>query len=173
MLTHPWARAAVEPRTVRTPAVLAFLDDVATTFVAGGLSADLVHHAMHAIGSRVWGFTQDLFDDGAANATALDPATLEALRARSPGLAVVAGAVSHDQGSVVGIGCDDQFEFEFEFALDLLLDGIEERHSGGWSSAGARAAADESAPSPRNATSADTGTRRERLDDGLGDPALR
>ena len=32
-------------------------------------------------------------------------------------------AVSHDDASVVGSGCDDQFEFEF--ALDLMLDGIE------------------------------------------------
>jgi hypothetical protein len=32
-------------------------------------------------------------------------------------------AVYHDEASVVGSGCDDQFEFEF--ALDLLLDGIQ------------------------------------------------
>ena len=31
--------------------------------------------------------------------------------------------VSHDDQSVVGPGCDDQFEFEF--ALDLMLDGLE------------------------------------------------
>ena len=31
--------------------------------------------------------------------------------------------ISHDDGSVVGAGCDDQFEFEF--ALDLMLDGLE------------------------------------------------
>ncbi|GAA4843180.1 hypothetical protein GCM10023235_19060 [Kitasatospora terrestris] len=39
----------------------------------------------------------------------------------------------HDRGSVVGPGCDDQFEFEF--ALDLLLDGVERLHRAGWSSA--------------------------------------
>ena len=32
-------------------------------------------------------------------------------------------AISHDDASVVGSGCDDQFEFEF--SLDLILDGIE------------------------------------------------
>ncbi len=31
--------------------------------------------------------------------------------------------VSHEDTSVVGPGCDDQFEFEF--ALDLMLDGLE------------------------------------------------
>jgi hypothetical protein len=36
---------------------------------------------------------------------------------------ISAGDISHDEGSVVGGGCDDQFEFEF--ALDLILDGLE------------------------------------------------
>jgi hypothetical protein len=31
--------------------------------------------------------------------------------------------VNHDDTSVVGAGCDDQFEFEF--ALDLVLDGLD------------------------------------------------
>jgi hypothetical protein len=37
--------------------------------------------------------------------------------------------VYHDEASVVGRGCDDQFEFEF--ALDLLLDGLERRRQQG------------------------------------------
>ncbi len=40
-----------------TPGALAHLDCVTGLFLAGGLSADLTHHAMHALGSRVWGFT--------------------------------------------------------------------------------------------------------------------
>jgi hypothetical protein len=31
--------------------------------------------------------------------------------------------VVHDDASVVGSGCDDQFEFEF--AIDVILDGLE------------------------------------------------
>ena len=42
---------------------------------------------------------------------------------RYPYITELVMAVYHDQASVVGSGCDDQFEFEF--ALDLLLDGIE------------------------------------------------
>jgi hypothetical protein len=38
-------------------------------------------------------------------------------------IAEMVAAVYHDEASVVGQGCDDQFEFEF--ALDLLLDGLE------------------------------------------------
>jgi hypothetical protein len=32
-------------------------------FLAGGFSIDLTHHAMHAMGSRLMGFTQELFND--------------------------------------------------------------------------------------------------------------
>jgi hypothetical protein len=37
--------------------------------------------------------------------------------------------VSHEDASIVGPGCDDQFEFEF--ALDLMLDGIERMKAAG------------------------------------------
>ena len=40
-----------------------------------------------------------------------------------PNIAQMLTAVAHDGDTVVGKGCDD--EFEFEFAMDLLLDGIE------------------------------------------------
>ena len=39
-------------------------------FRAGGFSLDLTHHAMHAMGSRMFGFTQELFND----TTDVDPA---------------------------------------------------------------------------------------------------
>jgi AcrR family transcriptional regulator len=133
LLTHPWARPVIESRTTRSLAVLEYLDSIAQLFLAGGLSADLTHHVMHAIGSRVWGFTQDVFDNPNPGAAAPDAATMTELTARFPALAAVAGAVSHDLESVVGPGCDDQFEFEF--ALDILLDGIERLHAEHWTSA--------------------------------------
>ncbi len=40
-----------------------------------------------------------------------------------PNVLAIATAASHEEASVVGPGCDDQYEFEF--ALDLLLDGFE------------------------------------------------
>jgi hypothetical protein len=45
------------------------------------------------------------------------------LAGQYPNIAELTSAISHDADSIVGGGCDDQFEFEF--ALDLLLDGIE------------------------------------------------
>ena len=44
------------------------------------------------------------------------------MKGRYPHIAEMTRAVYHDEASVVGQGCDDQFEFEF--ALDLLLDGL-------------------------------------------------
>jgi hypothetical protein len=51
---------------------------------------------------------------------------------RYPFATELATAVAHDDESVVGSGCDDQFEFEF--ALDLLLDGFERLQQQGWTS---------------------------------------
>ena len=141
---HPWARRALESRTNKTPAVLDYMDSVAGMFLAGGFSVDLTHHVMHALGGRMWGFTQELFDD-AGGPTAESPAEvspearsamLVQMAARYPNIVAIAGSMDHDAGSVVGRGCDDQFEFEF--ALDLLLDGFERLHQQGWSSTGAK-----------------------------------
>ena len=62
LLRHPWARPVLESRTNKTPTVLGYMDSFAGMFLAGGFSADLTHHVMHALGSRMWGFTQELFD---------------------------------------------------------------------------------------------------------------
>ncbi|MEH1031346.1 AcrR family transcriptional regulator [Micromonospora profundi] len=138
LLRHPWAPLAIDTRNMATPAILAYLDSMVGTFRAGGFSADLTHHVMHAMGSRILGFSQELFDDSrrAGRSGAIEPAPSAALppevAARFPHLAEIATAASHDDGSVVGQGCDDQFEFEF--ALDLLLDGIERLHRQGWTS---------------------------------------
>ncbi|MCW3820265.1 TetR/AcrR family transcriptional regulator C-terminal domain-containing protein [Micromonospora sp. DR5-3] len=135
---HPWAPLAIESRNMATPAILAYLDSMVGTFRAGGLSADLAHHVMHAMGSRILGFSQELFDAsrraGRSGTTNPDPpaALPPEAAARFPHLAEIAMAASHDNESVVGQGCDDQFEFEF--ALDLLLDGIERLHQQAWTS---------------------------------------
>ena len=63
LLRHPWARQVLESRTNKTPAVLGYMDSFIGMFLAGGFSVDLTHHVMHALGSRMWGFTQELFDD--------------------------------------------------------------------------------------------------------------
>lgn len=141
---HPWARKAIESRTTKTPAVLDYMDSFTGMFLAGGFSADLTHHVMHAIGGRMWGFTQELFDDSAdpkAEAPAeLAPearaAMLQQMAERYPNIVAIATSMTHEEGSVVGHGCDDQSEFEF--ALDLLLDGFDRLHEQDWTSTPAK-----------------------------------
>jgi hypothetical protein len=36
--------------------ILAYIDSMIGMFRAGGFSADLTHHALHALGSRLYGF---------------------------------------------------------------------------------------------------------------------
>ncbi|MGY4541891.1 AcrR family transcriptional regulator [Arthrobacter sp. UYNi723] len=141
---HKWARPVLETRTNPTPAVLGYMDSFIGMFLAGGFSVDLTHHVMHAIGSRMWGFTQELFDSTAGEsgesraevAPEVQAAIFQEMFVRYPNVLQVATAASHDDDSVVGHGCDDQFEFEF--ALDLLLGGIERLHQRDWTSRGAR-----------------------------------
>jgi AcrR family transcriptional regulator len=141
---HPWARQVIESRITKTPVVLDYLNSFTGMFLAGGFSVDLTHHVMHAIGGRMWGFTQELFDDSAAPQTGppaeATAALLRQMAERYPNLVAIATAAEHDDGSVVAHGCDDQFEFEF--ALDLLLDGFERLRDQGWTSRAVRLGAE-------------------------------
>ena len=123
LLRHPWASRVMESRASPTPAVLAYMDSMIGMFRAGGFSIDLTHHAMHAMGSRLLGFSQELFDETADVGPGMDAETLRELAGTFPHITELVVAITHDQASVVGVGCDDQFEFEF--ALDLMLDGLE------------------------------------------------
>jgi AcrR family transcriptional regulator len=137
LLRHPWASHVIETRGAPTPLVLQYMDSLAGTFLAGGFSVDLTHHVMHALGSRMWGFTQEVFPTPPPPA---DPEVRDAmfgqLAKQYPHIVQIATAGSHDDTTAVGQGCDDQFEFEF--ALDLLLEGFERLHRQGWSSGSAK-----------------------------------
>ena len=132
LLRHPWASRVIESRAAPTPAVLVYLDSLIGMFRTGGFSVDLTHHVMHALGSRMWGFTQELF----TTPPTVDPedqaVMLREMAGKYPYATELAVAVAHDDESIVGSGCDDQFEFEF--ALDLLLDGFERLQQQGWTS---------------------------------------
>jgi len=123
LLRHPWASRLIESRTAPTPTVIGYMDSMIGILLRGGFSIDLTHHAMHAMGSRLLGFSQELFDD-----TPDDPPEIQAIARQQmaeayPNISEMVAAIRHDDETVVGLGCDDQFEFEF--ALDLMLDGLE------------------------------------------------
>jgi hypothetical protein len=53
----------------------------------------------------------------------MEAEALREMAGRYPHITELVTGITHDQTSVVGQGCDDQFEFEF--TLDLMLDGLE------------------------------------------------
>lgn len=124
MLRHPWAARVLEVRDTPTPAVLRHIERVLAVLRGGGCSVSLSHHALHLLGSRILGFSQDLFDDSPNTpATEAETAAQAAAWAESmPHIAELAVAVSHS--GALG-GCDD--EDEFAFALDLLIEGLDRR----------------------------------------------
>jgi AcrR family transcriptional regulator len=124
LLRHPWAPAVFETRTVMSPAVIVYHDGIAKLMRDGGFSYDVIHHALHALGSRALGFTQELFNPGAAAPGDDDPtAMLADLAERIPNLVAMLGEVAHDDPDTTLGWCDDQAEFEF--GLDLILDGLD------------------------------------------------
>lgn len=123
LVRHPWASRVLETRTQPTAVLMEYLNSMIGLFRAGGFSVGLAHHVAHTMGSRLFGFTQELFV-GTQNVDLETQAVmLSQIAPTYPHLVEIATAASHDDGSVVGGGCDDQYEFEF--ALDLLLDGFE------------------------------------------------
>lgn len=124
MLAHSWSSRLIETRESPTPAALAHIDRVLGILRGGGCSVALAHHALHVLGSRVLGFSQDLFDDtpDSRPEPAIAAAQAQAWLATHPHVAELAMTAAHDGG--LG-GCDD--DEEFAFSLDLMLEGLERR----------------------------------------------
>ncbi|MBN9606515.1 MAG: TetR/AcrR family transcriptional regulator C-terminal domain-containing protein [Actinomycetales bacterium] len=128
ILAHPWATRAIETRHAASAPALAHMDWIMRRLFEGGLSADLVHHAMHALSTRMWGFTREVFPTPTMPEGAEErAAALAGFASRYPSIVRMATTAPHASAE-----CDS--DAEFAFALDLLLDGIERRHEGGWSS---------------------------------------
>jgi AcrR family transcriptional regulator len=120
-LQHRWAPGVLETREDMPPGLMRYYDGVLGIMLAGGVSMDLAHHAMHALGSRSLGFTQELFTDD-ADVSPQEMAMMATQMAAYPNLVALMKVVLHEPDSTLG-GCDDQFEFEF--GLDLILDGLD------------------------------------------------
>jgi AcrR family transcriptional regulator len=129
LLRHPWAPGLFETRTTTSPAIIRHFDGLVGLMRDGGFSYDLAHHALHALGSRALGFSQELFDPGdgtgPGDATAAPPADMAS---QFPHLAAMLAEIAHDDPASTLGWCDDQTEFEF--GLDLILNGLDSlRHT--------------------------------------------
>jgi AcrR family transcriptional regulator len=128
MLNHPWAPRVIIDRPTVGPAMLRHIDAVLGILSAGGFAIDMGHHALHVLGSRILGFTQDPFNDTEDVRPEPDVAVRRAreLAEHFPHVGELALAATHD--GALG-GCDD--DFEFEFGLNLILEGLERKRTGG------------------------------------------
>jgi AcrR family transcriptional regulator len=123
MLAHSWAPDVIEQRTSMSPAILLYFEGLLGIFREGGFSYDLAHHAMHALGSKALGFSQELFKPGNEAGGEATDEMLEQLASQLPHLTGMLMEISHDDPDSTLGWCDDQAEFRF--SLDLLLDGLE------------------------------------------------
>jgi len=122
LLRHPWAPRLMESRTNVSPAMLRYFDSLIGLLREAGFSIDLTHHAMHALGSRAVGFTQELYDDSEELDSDAMAMFLQQMAGEYPHITEMVTEISHDDDTTLG-WCDDQVEFEF--ALDVILDGLE------------------------------------------------
>jgi AcrR family transcriptional regulator len=119
MLRHPWAPRAVEAQAAPGPAALRYVNALLGVLREGGFSVAQAHHALHILGSRALGFSQDLFDDSGDLEPEAATVLAEQLGASHPYVVEMALAVTHE--GALG-PCDDGAEFEF--VLDFILDGL-------------------------------------------------
>jgi len=122
LLRHRWAPRVIESRATASPVMMGYMESVIGILRRGDFSVDLTHHALHVMGSRILGFTQELFDDSAAMEASPEVAAIMAREMADtyPYITEMALQITHGEG--LG-GCDD--DFEFEVGLDLILDGLE------------------------------------------------
>lgn len=110
---HRWAPRLIVSRVAMSPAMLRYMDSVMGTLRRAGFSNELAHHAMHVMGSRMLGFTQELFDPGDLGPEVAGILLREIPSAEYPHITEALREVHHDD------------DVEFEFGLDLILDGLE------------------------------------------------
>lgn len=124
MLRHPWAPGVIETRTTMTPTMMRYFDTLLGILREGGFSVDLGHHAMHTLGSRALGFSQELFQpDGESQAEDDLTEMLALMATQLPHITEMMTEIAHDDPDSTLGWCDDQVEFEF--GLDVILDGLD------------------------------------------------
>ena len=118
VLSHTWLQEAIAGQTLATPASLAYMDRLIGIMLGGGLPVDTVHHVMHALSTRMWGFTLEVFPTPELPKEKSERE--EALRAYQtdyPRIVAMTTAIG------VQGGCDA--DAEFRFAIDAIFDRAE------------------------------------------------
>src|SRR5437762_971072 len=92
LLHHRWASRVIESKKNPTPVVLEYMDAIIGIIRAGGFSVNLTHHVMHTLGSRVLGFTQELFNDSRTVDPEMQAIMLRELAGKYPYVVEAAGS---------------------------------------------------------------------------------
>jgi AcrR family transcriptional regulator len=131
MVRHRWAPGLLGSRPSIPAGLYPYYEEILATMVRGGLSYHLGHKAIHALGTMVLGFTQELFspatDGGTLDEDAAE-ADFAAMADALPHLTAMVASEVHDNAEDPLGWCDSQNEFEF--TLSLLLDGLANVSSG-------------------------------------------
>ena len=125
MVRHRWAPVLLGSRSTIPAGLYPYYEEILATMVRGGLSYHLGHQAIHALGTMVLGFSQELFSPDAEGGTMDEEAAeaeFAAMSAVLPHLTAMVASEVHDNDEDPLGWCDSQDEFEF--TLDLLLAGL-------------------------------------------------
>ena len=125
MMRHKWAPEVFESRTTMNPSVIFYFHGLLGLMIEAGFSYDLGHHAMHTLGSRALGFTQELFEPETSEDEAEMDGAMAEMAEHLPYMVNMLNEIAHDSPEDTLGWCDD--ESEFKFGLDLILDGLENR----------------------------------------------
>jgi AcrR family transcriptional regulator len=126
VLKHPWTPALFASRPSIPVALYVYVDEIVGLLVRAGFSYQTAHRALHALGSMMFGFVQELFSPPASGGkldAARNAAEFSVLAPKLPHLGAMIAAEIHAADDPSVGWCDSQTEFEF--SLDLLLDGLE------------------------------------------------
>lgn len=125
MARHRWAPGLLGSRSSMPAGLYPYYEEILASMIRGGLSYHLGHRALHALGTMVLGFTQELFSPDTEGGTLDEEAAeaeFDAMAALLPHLTAMVASEVHDNNEDPLGWCDSQNEFEF--TLDLLLDGL-------------------------------------------------
>lgn len=122
LMRHPWACSLMMSAANVSPARLGWMDAILQTLRESGFSAELTHHAYHALDSHIVGFTLWIVS---LPALGDDLKELAADFLRDFPCDQYPYLAEHIDYHVTEPSRGDDEEGEFEFGLDLILDGIE------------------------------------------------
>ena len=118
LLRHPWACSLMMSPARIGPARLAYMESLLGRLRGAGFSAEMTHHAYHALDSHILGFT--MWEAGYTTGIKELPDSGATLR-RQISLDAYPYLVEHmGEHSTPSTG-----DGEFGFGLDLILDGLE------------------------------------------------